>query len=136
MCLCFCYWCSASFPNSKSCDLRFSSLWHRRPLPILAILFRPFDFIFPKSLNYLAFQSSDFERIWWRLFQKHVMCTKLDIYVFIWIVHSVCCSTKIKPVGLIKIALKNLLIVSFTVSCQSSLFFVYTHSIFEAIARN
>jgi hypothetical protein len=23
------------------------------------------------------------ERTWWRLFQKHVVCTKFDIYVFI-----------------------------------------------------
>jgi hypothetical protein len=23
------------------------------------------------------------ERTWWRLFQKHVVCTKLDIYIFI-----------------------------------------------------
>ena len=28
-------------------------------------------------------QSFDFERIWWRLFQKHVVYTKLDIYCFI-----------------------------------------------------
>jgi hypothetical protein len=25
----------------------------------------------------------DFERTWWRLFQKRVVCTKFDIYVFI-----------------------------------------------------
>ena len=29
---------------------------------ILVILFRPFDFIVPKTLNYLAFQSFEFER--------------------------------------------------------------------------
>ena len=29
---------------------------------ILAIMFRPFDFIAPKTLSYLAFQSFDFER--------------------------------------------------------------------------
>ena len=28
----------------------------------LAIMFRPFGFIAPKTLNYLAFQSLDFER--------------------------------------------------------------------------
>ena len=50
---------------------------------ILAILFRPFRFIAPKNLNYLAFQSFDFECTWWRLFHKRVVCTKLDIYVFI-----------------------------------------------------
>ena len=35
----------------------------------------------------LAFQSFDFERTWWRLFQKSVLGTKLDIYVFI---HDTC----------------------------------------------
>ena len=63
--------------------LKFSSLMHRWPWPILAILFRPFGFIAPKTLNYLAFQSFDLEITWWRLFQKRVMRTKLDIYVFI-----------------------------------------------------
>jgi hypothetical protein len=33
-------------------------------LPILANLFKPFDFIDPKTLNYLAFQSFDFVRNW------------------------------------------------------------------------
>ena len=37
----------------------------------------------PKSLNYLAFQSIDFERTRLRLFQEHVVNTKFDIYVFI-----------------------------------------------------
>jgi hypothetical protein len=32
---------------------------------------------------YLAFQSFDFVRTWWRLFQKRVVRTKFDIYVFI-----------------------------------------------------
>jgi hypothetical protein len=41
--------------------------------------------IFPHriALNYLAFQSFAYERIWWRLFQKCIVHTKLDIYVFI-----------------------------------------------------
>jgi hypothetical protein len=34
--------------------------------------------------KYLAFPSFDFERTWWRLPPKHVVWTKLDIYVFIW----------------------------------------------------
>ena len=50
--------------------LMFSSLMHRWPQPILAILFRPFGFIAPEILNYLAFYSFDFEWIWWRLSQK------------------------------------------------------------------
>jgi len=63
--------------------LRFSSRRHRWPYPILAILYRVFGFIAPKILKYLAFQAFDFERTWWRLFQKRVVCTKFDIYVFI-----------------------------------------------------
>jgi hypothetical protein len=35
------------------------------------------------NLNYLSFQSFDFERTWWRLFQKRVVRTKFNIYVFI-----------------------------------------------------
>jgi hypothetical protein len=41
----------------------------------------PFDFITPKHLYYLAFQSFDFEHTLWRLFQKRVVRTKFDIYV-------------------------------------------------------
>jgi len=40
-------------------------------------------FIAPKTLNFLAFQSFDFESTWWKLFQKRVVRTKFDIYVFI-----------------------------------------------------
>jgi hypothetical protein len=36
-------------------------------------------FIAPKTLNYLAFQSFDFERTWWRLLQKRVVRSKFDI---------------------------------------------------------
>ena len=43
----------------------------------------PFVFLLLKRLNYLAFQSFDIERAWWRLFQKRVVRTKYDIYVFI-----------------------------------------------------
>ena len=32
--------------------------------------------------DYLAFQFVDFERTWWRLFQEHVVRTKLDISVY------------------------------------------------------
>jgi hypothetical protein len=53
---------------------------------MLAIMFRHFGFIAPKTLNYLALQSFDFERTWWRLFQKRVMRTKVYIYVYIVIV--------------------------------------------------
>jgi hypothetical protein len=40
-------------------------------------------FITPKTLNFLAFQSFDFECTWWRLFEEGVMHTKFDIYSFI-----------------------------------------------------
>ena len=50
------------------------------PQPILDIMFMPFGFIAPQILNYLAFQSFDFVRTWWWLFQKRVVRTKFDIY--------------------------------------------------------
>jgi len=41
----------------------------------------PFGFIVPKHvLHYLSSQSFGFEHTRWRLFQKRVVCTKLDIY--------------------------------------------------------
>jgi hypothetical protein len=43
----------------------------------------PFGFIVLKIFNYLAFQSFDFERTWWKLFQKRTIGTNVDIYVFI-----------------------------------------------------
>jgi len=33
--------------------------------------------------NYMTFQSFDLERIGWWVFQKRVLCTNFDIYVFI-----------------------------------------------------
>ena len=47
------------------------------------IRFSPFGFIAPKTLNYLSFQSLDFECTWWKLSQKRVVCTKFDIHVFL-----------------------------------------------------
>ena len=47
------------------------------------MLLRPFGFIAPKPLNYLVFESFDFERTWWELFRKHVVRTKFAIYIFI-----------------------------------------------------
>ena len=35
------------------------------------------------DIDYLVFQSFDFERTWWSLFQKSVVRTWFDIYVFI-----------------------------------------------------
>ena len=38
---------------------------------------------FRRLLHLLSSQSFDYERIWWKLFQKRVVCIKLDINVFI-----------------------------------------------------
>jgi len=64
--------------------LRFSSLRHMWPYPILAFLFKPFGFL-PANffLNNWLSNLSQFERTWWRLSQKRVVCTRLDIYVFL-----------------------------------------------------
>ena len=44
----------------------------------------PFSFIAPIFVQaYLTLQSFDFERTLWRSFQKHVVCTKLYIYIFV-----------------------------------------------------
>ena len=51
--------------------LRFSSLRHRWPYPVVAILFRFFGFIAhnPTIMDYLAFKSFDFGwHRWWRFF--------------------------------------------------------------------
>ena len=47
--------------------LKLSSLRHMWPSPILAILFSPFGFIGPKTLNHLSFQSLNFEHTWWKV---------------------------------------------------------------------
>ena len=62
----------------------FSAISWRKHALTLAFLLRSFGFPAPKRLlSYLAFQSFDFEGTWWRLFQKRVVRTKLDIYVFV-----------------------------------------------------
>jgi hypothetical protein len=43
----------------------------------------PLVYLLAKLLNYLAFQPFDFERTWWRLFQKRIVRTKFDIYVLL-----------------------------------------------------
>ena len=47
----------------------------------LLVMLRPCGFLAPKRLI-LAIKYFYLERIWWRLFLKHIVCTKLDIYVF------------------------------------------------------
>jgi hypothetical protein len=36
-----------------------------------------------KIIYYMVFKYLDFEPTWWRFFQKHVVCTEFDVYVFI-----------------------------------------------------
>ena len=72
-----------------------ASLWYERrglassfssknvDMVIKQIGFTNYYWFDPKTLNYLAFKSFDFERTWWRLFQKRIVYTKFDIYVFI-----------------------------------------------------
>jgi hypothetical protein len=67
----------------------------------IAILLMPFSFIAPKTSYYLAFQSFVIERTWWRLFQKRVVRTKFDIYVFItlngkWVIDKTSQTTYLK----------------------------------------
>lgn len=58
---------------------------------ILAILFYALWFYCSQTcLNYLAFQSFDFKRVWWRLFQQRVVYTKFDISVFITFIFLFC----------------------------------------------
>jgi hypothetical protein len=59
--------------QTKFLRLRLSSLRHSWHLPILAITFGSFGLIAPKTLKYLAFQSFDFKRTWWRLF-RYALC--------------------------------------------------------------
>jgi hypothetical protein len=42
-----------------------------------------------RFLNYMAFPSLDLARTLWRLFQKRVVCTKLDIWGFLVLIHII-----------------------------------------------
>ena len=74
------------------------SIWGRIPRHWMVIVdfgYRVYALWFYcfQTLNSLTFQSFDFERTWWKLFQKHVVRTKFDIYVYIiWhlIVKTIC----------------------------------------------
>ena len=50
---------------------------------MLAILFRHFVFIAPKTLSYLVFQSFEFERHVMKVIPERAVRAKIDIYVFI-----------------------------------------------------
>jgi hypothetical protein len=53
---------------------KFYCSWVGGPCSLWGLLLIPFGFITPKHvLNYLTFQSLDFERIRWRLFQAYQM---------------------------------------------------------------
>ena len=52
----------------------------------------PFGLPAPKT--YLVSQHVDLERTWWRLFQRHVVRTKFDIYVFIMVFNKSFASMK------------------------------------------
>ena len=47
----------------------------------LAVLFRPLGLLCSKRVS--SVHSFNYDRTWWRLFQKRVVRTKLDIYIFI-----------------------------------------------------
>jgi hypothetical protein len=47
------------------------------------LIFLLFD---QKQVYYLDFQSFDFERTWWRLFQRRVVCTNFDIYMYVFLI--------------------------------------------------
>ena len=49
------------------------------------LCFGPLVFLIPKRFHYLGFQSFDFKHAWWRLFQRIIMSTKLNLCVFIFI---------------------------------------------------
>jgi hypothetical protein len=105
------------------------AVW-RLPQPILDIMFMPFGFIAPKTLNYLAFQSFDFECTWWRLFQGRVVRTKFDIYFFmVWIWHVFIFHLKsTKETKCLKVSKMCFvfLYVNFLFSSQISTFFHFT----------
>ena len=53
-----------------STSLRLSNM-------ILTVLFQPFS-LFPKTWELFGFQIFVFQRTWWRLFKRSVVCTKFD----------------------------------------------------------
>jgi hypothetical protein len=78
---------SRSYANLRAahcffCNKLSSRNWH-------------FCFIVSKTLNYLAFQSFDFELTWWRFFQKDVVRTNCDFYVLYSIDQSVSSSSRV-----------------------------------------
>jgi hypothetical protein len=86
-----------------SCLDPLVSLWHilawscLDPLVFLSDIFWPDPVLTiwvscsQRLISYLAFQSFDYQFTWWKLFQKRVVRTKLDIYVLVKIQHQYKC---------------------------------------------
>ena len=88
------YW-NLQFLNNVIFIICFSSLTHRSWAKLIfAILFRPYGFIAPKTLNYLAFKSFNFEHTWWGCF-RNASCALIVISTFSWLslVRFLCCWT-------------------------------------------
>jgi hypothetical protein len=66
---------SAYFLKLSTCQELLSNWSMTNLIKIKSLLY----FLF---INYLAFQSLDFECTWWRLFQKRVVHTNFDIYEY------------------------------------------------------
>ena len=56
-------------------------VWFRQVFGLIRVLFRQVSLYMIYLINTNG-NKYDFERTWWRLFQKHVVCTKFNIYVF------------------------------------------------------
>ena len=56
-------------------------VWFRQVFGLIRVLFRQVLLYMIYLINTNG-NKYDFERTWWRLFQKHVVCTKFNIYVF------------------------------------------------------
>jgi hypothetical protein len=77
------FWLSSLYPLDQLLLKAFVLFLLTIVLSVLRFTDSDYPFgIFKLFLNYLAFQSVDYERTWWMLFQKGVLRTKFDIYVF------------------------------------------------------
>ena len=75
------FWTLLFINMQLSMKRRFSFIIHR--LTDFGFrVFSPFGFLAHRDLKLLAFPIFDFDRTWWRLFQKRVVRIKLDIYVY------------------------------------------------------
>ena len=83
----------------------------------------PLVYLLQKLLSYVAFQSFDRECTWGMLFQKPVVCTRFDIYVFNTIV-SICSKS-----GQFEIEIYRLIWYHFI--CMILFVYVYRHGWFD-----